>query len=46
VKDTALVDDQQLKSTGAKAVIRQGNNVQVVYGLHVKTVREAVENAL
>ncbi|QRN33236.1 PTS transporter subunit EIIC [Pectobacterium brasiliense] len=44
--DPALVDEQQLKNTGAKAVIRQGNNVQVVYGLHVKTIREAVENAL
>ncbi|MCV9880090.1 PTS transporter subunit EIIC [Brenneria izbisi] len=46
VLDPTIVDDQQLKTTGAKAVIRQGNNVQVVYGLHVKTIREAVENAL
>ncbi|SFU13757.1 PTS system IIB component, Glc family /PTS system IIC component, Glc family [Kosakonia arachidis] len=43
VKDTAVINEPQLKATGAKGVIRQGNNVQVVYGLHVKKMREAVE---
>jgi len=46
VHDTHTIDEQLLKNTGAKGVIRQGNNVQVVYGLHVKKMREAVENAL
>ncbi|WP_437887470.1 PTS transporter subunit EIIC [Phytobacter sp. V91] len=43
VKDVAALDEPRLKATGAKAVIKQGNNVQVVYGLHVKKMREAVE---
>ena len=43
VKDVATIDEPRLKATGAKAVIKQGNNVQVVYGLHVKKMREAVE---
>ena len=43
VKEVATIDEPRLKATGAKAVIKQGNNVQVVYGLHVKKMREAVE---
>ncbi|EOV9684680.1 PTS transporter subunit EIIC [Cronobacter turicensis] len=43
VRDVAVIDEPRLKATGAKAVIKQGNNVQVVYGLHVKKMREAVE---
>ncbi|MGY5955890.1 PTS system IIB component, Glc family /PTS system IIC component, Glc family [Kosakonia sp. BK9b] len=43
VKDVAVINEPQLKATGAKGVIKQGNNVQVVYGLHVKKMREAVE---
>ncbi|OCQ51142.1 PTS system glucose-specific EIICBA component [Photorhabdus australis subsp. thailandensis] len=46
VHNSFLIDENKLKSTGAKGVIRQGNNVQVVYGLHVKKVREAAEEAL
>lgn len=46
LKDINTINEQQLKDTGAKGVIRQGNNVQVVYGLHVKKMREAVETAL
>lgn len=43
VKDVATIDEPRLKATGAKAVVKQGNNIQVVYGLHVKKMREAVE---
>lgn len=46
VRDTSTINEQQLKQTGARGVILQGNNVQVVYGLHVKKMREAVEIAL
>jgi glucose-like phosphotransferase system IIB component len=41
VKDVAIIDEPRLKATGAKGIIKQGNNVQVVYGLHVKKMREA-----
>ena len=43
VKDVAQINEPQLKATGAKGIIKRGNNVQVVYGLHVKKMREAVE---
>ena len=43
VKDVDIIDEPALKATGAKGIIKQGNNVQVVYGLHVKKMREAVE---
>ena len=46
VKDVDIIDEPRLKATGAKGVIKQGNNVQVVYGLHVKKMREAVETFL
>ncbi|MGB7802575.1 PTS transporter subunit EIIC [Buttiauxella sp.] len=46
VRDVSFIDEPRLKSTGAKGVIKQGNNVQVVYGLHVKKMREAVETNL
>ncbi|HCH37943.1 MAG TPA: PTS glucose transporter subunit IIBC, partial [Enterobacter sp.] len=31
VKDVAVIDEPRLKATGAKGIIKQGNNVQVVY---------------
>ena len=46
VKDVSIIDEPRLKATGAKGIIKQGNNVQVVYGLHVKKMREAVETFL
>jgi PTS system maltose and glucose-specific IIC component len=46
VRDVSAIDEPRLKATGAKGVIKQGNNVQVVYGLHVKKMREAVETFL
>lgn len=46
VKDVNYINEPELKSTGAKGIIKQGNNVQVVYGLHVKKMREAVETFL
>lgn len=39
VKDVSIIDEPRLKATGAKGIIKQGNNVQVVYGLHVKNAR-------
>lgn len=46
VLNPALIDEPQLRATGAKGVVRQGNSIQVVYGLHVKKMREAVEPLL
>ncbi|UKS65212.1 PTS transporter subunit EIIC [Rossellomorea marisflavi] len=46
VKDPGVVDEQKLKETGSKGVIKSGNNVQVVYGLNVKSVRDQVDQNL
>ncbi|TCI67197.1 MULTISPECIES: PTS transporter subunit EIIC [unclassified Exiguobacterium] len=46
VKDTSKIDEPTLLSTGAKGVIKSGDNIQVVYGLHVKKMRDAVEDVL
>ncbi|KAE9525528.1 PTS transporter subunit EIIC [Testudinibacter aquarius] len=47
LKDPELVDENLLKNyTGASAVIKMGNNVQVVYGLQVNSIRKAVDHAL
>lgn len=45
--DSTLVDEELLKNqTNAKGVIKKGNNVQVVYGLEVPTIRQNLENYL
>ena len=41
-----MVDEQTLKQTGSKGIIKSGNNVQVVYGLNVKSVRDQVDQQL
>jgi maltose/glucose PTS system EIICB component len=46
LKDPNVVDEQMLKETGSKGVIKSGNNVQVVYGLNVKSVRDQVDQKL
>ncbi len=47
LKNPELVKDDVLKQdTGANAVIKKGNNVQVVYGLKVNSVRKAVDQEL
>ena len=45
--DPELVKEDVLKlETGANGVIKKGNNVQVVYGLKVNSVRKAVDTYL
>ncbi len=45
--NTDLVNEAILKEdTGASGVVVKGENVQVIYGLHVTKVREAVDEAL
>lgn len=47
VKDSALVQDDVLKQkTGAAGVMKKGETVQVVYGLHINQVRQAVDKEL
>ncbi|MEI2401509.1 PTS transporter subunit EIIC [Niallia taxi] len=46
LKDPNAVNEQVLKETGSKGIIKSGNNVQVVYGLNVKSVRDQVDQQL
>lgn len=46
LKDPNAVDELTLKQTGSKGIIKSGNNVQVVYGLNVKSVRDQVDQQL
>ena len=43
VKDSALVTDAVLKSSGAAGVIRRGNGIQVVYGPQVSVIKSELE---
>lgn len=46
VKDSLLINETTLKSTGAAGVIKKGNNIQVVYGLSINEVRTIVDDSL
>lgn len=46
VKNPELVDEEQLKATGAKGVIKKGNGVQVVYGPQVTVIKSDLESYL
>jgi PTS system maltose and glucose-specific IIC component len=44
VKDSSLVDEATLKNdTGAMGIFKDGETVQVVYGLGINKVRGAVD---
>ena len=43
VKDSSLVTDSLLKSSGAAGVIRRGNGIQVVYGPQVSVIKSELE---
>ncbi|GIM30597.1 PTS system, glucose/glucoside family, IIBC component [Clostridium polyendosporum] len=46
VTDASKVDEPALKGTGASGVIKNGNNIQVVYGPKVNGVRNSVDKYL
>ena len=46
VKDPALVDETELKVTGASGVIRSGNGVQIIYGPRVTVIKTGLEEYL
>ncbi|WP_313468794.1 PTS transporter subunit EIIC [Carnobacterium sp.] len=43
VKDGGLVNQNQLKSTGAAGVVVKGNNAQVIYGPKVSNIKSNIE---
>jgi PTS system arbutin-like IIC component len=46
LKDMQLVDEAALKSTGAKGVVKNRREVQVIYGVTVGKVKNQVEKYL
>ncbi len=44
--DGGKIDEALLKETGARAVVRRGNGVQVIYGPHVTIIKNEVEELL
>ncbi|WP_412890101.1 maltose/glucose-specific PTS transporter subunit IIC [Bacillus sp. 1P06AnD] len=46
VLDHQLVDEDILRSTGAKGVIQKGNGIQVIYGPHVTIIKNEVEELM
>ncbi|WP_312444120.1 PTS glucose/sucrose transporter subunit IIB [Lacrimispora sp.] len=43
VKDAAKADEALLKATGAAGVVQKGNNLQVIYGTKVSTIKTELE---
>ncbi|WP_077610688.1 PTS transporter subunit IIABC [Clostridium sp. Marseille-P2415] len=46
VMDGKLVDDDVLKATGARGVVRKGNGVQIIYGPRVTIIKSNFEDYL
>lgn len=44
--DSGKLNESQLKMTEAKGVIKQGNGVQIVYGPHVTSIKNEIEEQL
>lgn len=46
LKDGTQVDEEKLKATESRGIIRKGNGIQIVYGPHVTSIKNEVEEAL
>ena len=46
VHKTELVNDAELKATGASGVVHKGNGVQIIYGPHVTVIKSNLEDYL
>lgn len=43
INDLAKVNDDALKATGSKGVVKKGNEIQIIYGTNVNKFRKALE---
>ena len=41
VNSLDLVDEEALKETGSKGVVKRGNEIQIIYGTNVNKYRKA-----
>ena len=41
-----LVDEEKLKETGSKGLVKRGNEIQIIYGVNVNKFRKSLEDYL
>ncbi len=46
IKDDSLVNDDVIKQTGSKAIVKKGTGVQIIYGPQVTIIKNEVEEYL
>ena len=46
VKDASLVNEETLKASGAKGVLKQGVGIQIIYGLQVINIKNNLDEVL
>ncbi|SFH51003.1 glucose-specific PTS transporter subunit IIBC [Pisciglobus halotolerans] len=46
VADEKLVDDEALKETGSKGIVKKGKGIQVIYGPQVSVIKNEIEEVL
>ncbi|WP_343089397.1 glucose PTS transporter subunit EIIB, partial [Methanocalculus natronophilus] len=43
LKDTSKIDEDALKKTGSRGVVKKGSGVQIIYGPHVTIIKNELE---
>lgn len=46
VKDHSVINDELIKQTGSKGIVKKGNGVQVIYGPQVTIIKNEIEEYL
>ena len=46
VKDISLIDESLINKVDNSGIVKKGNNIQIIYGLQVQTMRKAVDKTL
>lgn len=46
LKDISLVDDEMIRETGSRGVLKRGNSIQIIYGPQVTVLKSELEDYL
>lgn len=46
LKDMSLVDDEMIRETGSRGVLKRGNSIQIIYGPQVTVLKSELEDYL
>ena len=46
LKNIDIINEELLKQTGSKGVVKRGNEIQIIYGTNVNTFRKMLEDYL